>query len=119
METKKYTIMKYLSQVEVEEIAKNFSLFQKWDKANTFGFKYYYTKLIRFDADRKENKIFLIPQKQKPKEKVFLCKSKDKYWISLVYGHKEYLDSPLVIKNFSLLNENPEKWEKICKDEGE
>ena len=120
METKKYNIMKYLSQAEVSEItknSKNFSIFQRWNKASDFGFKYYFTRLRRFNANRRKNVAFLINEKSK--ENVYLCKAKDKYWISLVYGHKEHLDSPLVLKHSGLWFSNPKKWEKICEDEGE
>ena len=117
MKTKKYTIMEYLSPDEVKEITKTFSLLQRWHKASDFGFKYYYTRLWKFDAHRKKNKFFLANGKKN--EVVYLCKAKNKYWISLVYGYNEYLNSPLAIKYSGLWFDNPKKWEKICKDEGE
>ena len=109
--------MEYLSQAEVSEIAKDFSLFQRWSKVSDFGFKYYITRLKKFDADRKDNTAFLIDGK--PSEIVYLCKAKDKYWISLIYGHSEHLDSPLVLKHSGLWFSNPEKWRDICEQKGE
>ena len=117
MATKKYKVMKYLSPVEVSEITKtyrNFSILNGWHKTSEFGFKYYFTRLKRFDADRKKNVAFLV--NAKPKETVYLCKAKDKYWISLVYGYKEYLNSPLVLKYAGLWFDNPKEWGKLCKE---
>lgn len=119
METRKYKILEYLSQADVGEIAKSFSLFQKWNKVSDFGFKYYYTRVKKFDADRKNNTAFLNEKNGKHNEVVFLCKAKDKYWFSLNYGHSEHLDSPLVLKHSGLWFSNSKKWERICQTEGE